>query len=1220
MTDRAALSARPEPLPFDFARTPLSPARTLIEASAGTGKTFALAGVVLRLALDGGSLVPDDAPPEAADLPDLRRLLVMTFTEAATQELQDRIRAALRGALRAARGEPIPEAVRPLVEPILEHAPEPERHAARLQAALDRVDEAAVTTIHGFCRRALAQFAFEAAEPFDTTLEDNLKPLRRRAAADVWAALTHADPWLAHLAVAKGWALGDLLALQERAARFPGTRLRPEAKPLADTLADLRDAAARLGAVLDPEALLPAVRACDWNRGKPLGEDPAGTLARVAAFAAGRDFGGLEAVEACTPEAVVAQGTKRSNAQKEALARLAAEPAFVACGAVVEAVGAVRLALVHAFVTRISVQLDDIKRRRRLVGFDDLLGRLRDALEAEATGPALAEALRGTFAVALIDEFQDTDAVQFAIVERVFSGRPLFLIGDPKQAIYAFRGADLHVYLRAQRTAEARFALGTNFRSCDGLVRGVNALFGLAPRPFFFPDITFEPVRAHRPAPRLAGDDRPPMVWWRLDADRPLSKGQAKEQIARGIVLEIQRLLSDGMTLGDRPLVPEDIAVLVRTNDQARQLQALLREAGVPAVVGKSGDVRESEEAEELERLLHAVAQPHDEGLLRAALATRLWGQTATDLVELDADALAEHRATLEQALRRWRRRGLRAAVNVLLERLGTAERWLALPGGERRLTNLRHLLDLLHEHEQREAASPEDLLHVLHTRTDTLGGGRDQTELRLESDARAVQLVTVHSSKGLQYPIVFLPSLWDVAWKTTDEARPLVHAPDGVEMHVEEVGEDGAAARAAFEAETMAELVRLAYVALTRAAERCYVAWGHINGAADSALGYLLADHDDASGELVAFARARRAAARGADPSAVLDALVDAAPDCIAVEPLPSQPRPRLASTASRDASRSPRILSPSAGDRLDSPWRPVSFSAWASGRDANPARPDLAAGLDEPRSAPREPVAEAGLHAFAAGPVPGRCLHELLQFTDFAARLSPPEDPAKAEGVALAETERIGRTLARYGLDRPARHRAPISPHAEAVALLDRVAGTPLPGLDVPLGAIPREQLAAEWRFVLPIGRTSPAALAEAFRRHAGTPLDRYADTLDRLSARAADGFLTGLVDLLACHDDRWFVIDWKSNHLGPRAEHYTGEAMARAMEEHHYLLQYHLYLVALHRFLRSRLGAAYDYETHVGGALYVFLRGLDEAGAGVYADRPSADLIAALDAALR
>jgi exodeoxyribonuclease V beta subunit len=1198
--------------PFEYWATPVAPGRTLVEASAGTGKTFAIAGLVLRLVLDGDWLAARPGGP-----PDLRRLLVVTFTRAATEELKTRIRAALRAALRASRGEDVPEKLLPLVAPLAELLARPGAED-RLLSALDRVDEAGVFTIHGFCKRVLEQAAFESGTPFEAEfVEDgDGSALRHRAAADAWARIAHADPLLAALAVRRKWTADALAEHHKATAEFPGISILPETPPLADCLGALRVHIEALRHAWDPGEIAELLAGLAWTKKACFTPDSdaerIAAIARVAAFPDDPDA--VETVLAFAPAGLDDALHKSNKVNKERRAAIDAHRGIRACGAVADALATLGHSLARSFIDEVATRITAIKERRGLLTAGDLIRRLHASLHAPDTGPGLAEGIRGQFAVALIDEFQDTDPLQYAIFRTAFDGQPLYFVGDPKQAIYGFRGADVHAYLRAQAEADRPFTLGTNWRSTAGLVDAVNAVFHVPRRPFLFDGIPFRPV-AWSPANetcRLCGDDKPPLVWWRVPAvegKRP-NKGDAAAELVDAVVCEIRRLLAGDMTIGGRPLAAGDIAVLVPNRYDAQDVLKALHKAGVPAVYSGTSDIRESAEMAEAELLLHAIAVPTDERALRAALATELWGWSATRVATLDSDdaQLDELRHRLRDWQRAWRRHGVLHVLARFQQEEGVADRLLSFADGERRMTNLRHTVELLHEIEAAADRSPEDLLHWLRHRHDQTLASRDRVELRLERDDEAVQITTHHSAKGLEYEVVFLPFLWATSQRETKkQATVLARTDEGVRYDLGSPESDRL--ERLRQADSLAEHVRKVYVAMTRARERCYVAWGGVNTSEFSGLAYLLTAHDADGDDLAAHVESARHKAKSCDPLAPLTALAEQFPELMVVEPLPCEmPASRPVDTAEAVPELRVRALPEDAHRRVQTPWRPASFTSWAAGGSTEVEH----ATTDEPEPAvrPAETV-ETGIHAFPRGTTAGNCLHEILEHAD----LSRPED----EDFEERNRVDVHKTLAKYGLLKPRRRRPLVDSEAEALALVKRVATTPMLGGE-PLSACDRRALSMEWRFVFPLGRVAPAALADAFRAHAAPPFGgAYADALAALSNHAVDGFLAGTADLVAYHGERWWIVDWKSNHLGPDAEAYDAGALARAMVDHHYGLQLHLYAVGLHRYLRARLGARYDYDRDMGEAIYVFLRGLGDEGAGLFCHRPPRALIDALDALL-
>ncbi|MCC6774265.1 MAG: UvrD-helicase domain-containing protein, partial [Gemmatimonadaceae bacterium] len=803
--------------------------------------------------------------------------------------------------------------------------------------------------------------------------------------------------------------------------------------------------------------------------------------------------------------------------------------------------------------------------------------------------------IRTRFGAALIDEFQDTDQTQFPIFSHAFAGCPLFLIGDPKQSIYRFRGADIHAYLRAASASERRYTLLQNFRSTADYVQAVEQLFTRASDPFLVSeqDIPFPRVSAAldlAPPRGLASDGRGAMEWWWIDGGlgktkKSVSKEDAVRLAVREVTNEIVRLHADGVQYGT-------IAVLTRSNDEAKLVKASLDRARVPAVIAGDADVLQSEEAEELSRMAAAIAAPHDGRAVRAAMATRLWGSDATEIAgTLDTNGV--HEAAWSMITERfmtarelWRTRGIAAAFGELLAERRAAERLLALPDGERRLTNVRHGPELVHEGWTTEGIAPEGFTAwVARERMVINTPGR--RELRLETDSDAVQVLTIHKAKGLQFHIVFCPMLWQSYPPRDGPLGVRVALVDDGETAVLDVGTSRIGERqAASVIEDQAENLRLAYVALTRAVHRCYVTWGEIGqqGAGDSALGYLLRTPEgtvrrETLADLVA---------RSGGVMTLRDVAAEA-------------PRAVASTQRAVAATATPRALQLATG-QLES-WRMTSFSGLIMGAHSDEGR-DVADPLMVPERG-EEPVPASGFRAFPAGRQAGIALHDIFEALDF-----------RRAGDARAR-DLVRRTLGRYGLvDDESLAAGRVD---DVVAMLETVCRAPIPDAGFALAQVPMRATLREWRFDLSVATPSARRIADALEAHGSPHARAYARLVRVLRDSVVGGYLTGVVDLAFEHEGQWWLMDWKSNQLGAADDDYAPPALDAAMRTAHYTLQYHLYLVALHRHLLLRQ-PGYDPAAHWGGVAYVFLRGVAGVGAhGWFRDRPTPALLDALDVAL-
>ncbi|AEJ99702.1 TPA: exodeoxyribonuclease V subunit beta [Klebsiella pneumoniae] len=1159
---------------LDPLRLPLIGER-LIEASAGTGKTFTIAVLYLRLLLGLGG---EAAYPRAISV---EELLVVTFTEAATEELRGRIRSNIHE-LRIAclRGE----SDNPLYSALLAEIADKDDAAKTLLLAERQMDEAAVFTIHGFCQRMLSLNAFESGMLFEQQLIEDESRLRYQACADFWrrhcypltrdiAAVIH-DVWKGPRDLLKSldrWLQGE--APQLKSPPAPNETLAERHQQIIARIDSLkqqwREQVGEIEGVLENSGL----DRRKFNRG-----NQGKWMEKVNAWAQ------EETLSYQLPDAL------EKFAQSFLLERTKAggEPPVHPLFSAVESLLASSLTLTDLVLARAMVEIRDAvareKRRRGELGFDDMLGRLDEALRGDS-GETLASAIRQRFPVAMIDEFQDTDPQQYRIFRRIWRRQPetaLLLIGDPKQAIYAFRGADIFTYMKARGDVAAHYTLDTNWRSSPGMVGSVNRLFSLSDNPFMFHEIPFLPVKAaaKNKGLRFTVDaaDVPAMNVWLMPGDT-VGSGDYQTFMAQLCATQIRDWLSAGqrgralLWRGEtsRPVQASDITVLVRNRLEAAQVREALQTLGIPSVYLSNRDsVFETLEAQELLWLLQAVLAPERENTLRSALATSMFGLTALDIENLNQDeqawdALVEEFSEYRQI---WRQRGVMPMLRALMTARHIAENLLATRGGERRLTDILHISELL-----QEAASQLESEHALvrwlaqHIAEPDSNAASQQ--MRLESDKHLVQIVTIHKSKGLEYPLVWLPFI--ARFRKQDQA--FYHDRETFAA-VLDLGQDEASLELA-EAERLAEDLRLLYVALTRAVWHCSLGVAPLSsrksGNSDfhlSALGWLLQAGEamDAAG-----LAARLADFCHGDIALQIPGELDLTP-----WQAPAATIPRL---SARELQR-----------RIADDWRVTSYSGlqqhgFSGGQDLLPRLDVDAAGVgevvEEPQLTP---------HQFPRGAAPGTFLHSLFEELDFT---QPVPEGWMAEKLQLS------------GFDA---QWAPV-----LTDWLGGVLKTRLPGPDIALNQLAARDKQVEMAFYLPIAQLLTAERLDALIRQYD-PLSADTPPLDFRQVR---GMLKGFIDLVFRHEGRYYLLDYKSNWLGEDREAYTRPAMEQAMRAHRYDLQYQLYSLALHRYLRHRL-ADYDYDRHFGGVIYLFLRGMDgqEGGQGIFTTRPVRPLIDGLD----
>jgi exodeoxyribonuclease V beta subunit len=1146
---------------------------TLLEASAGTGKTFTIAALVTRLVAE------QDVQ--------LSEILAVTFTRMATGELRERVRNHLVSAEEGLRrlldrselsGEARLGGATPAGDDVLAllakgTAAELCERQRRLARALAGFDAATITTTHGFCQLVLASLGVCGEVAEGATLLEDPRDLVEEVVNDlfVWRAL--------------GW--GEL--------------------PLR------RKEALRIGL---------AVAA---NPGTPLGPAP---------------------------------GTTPSGRRR-------------------------RLAdLVRSEVSRRLLDAN-------LLTYDEVLVRLKETLSEGPRCEAACTRLRERYKVVLVDEFQDTDPVQWEIVRNAFGtgATTLVLIGDPKQAVYAFRGADVHAYLRAARLADEaggrRFTLGENWRSDQALLSAYDAVFN--PLNFGHAEIPYREVMAsaaHR-EPGLEGAPVPQALRARvvhsqdhrtlrgnLTAQGDIRKPEAVKWVAKDLAADVVSLLRSTACLVTwqpgtvephrRKVRPGDVAVLVRTNDQARTVHRALHSLGVPAVLAGTDSVFSGEQrapspaAAAWLRLLEALEQPASRPRAVAVALTPFVGMSADEV----AAAGEETWEGLHSRLHRWaatlRQHGT-AALFRTISAEGLTPRVLAGQDGERELTDLGQVAELLHLEGTSGQASPSALHAWLARRSEEAGDDGAEAEersRRLESDAEAVQVLTVHRAKGLEFPIVYCPYLWDAGWQATRGGPVVYHDHDDGERMLDVGGPEGEQYEQHYQAqcaEERGEDIRQLYVALTRAKHQAVIWWARAWRCESSPLGRLLMFRE-ADGSVPPSGRYTP---KDSDVHARLMELASRAPGCISVERCGTANQERYAGPGPGEAVP----LRAAAFERcVDLTWRRTSYSGVTSGvHEAVAGAHELVGSEPEEPGTTDEPVtgqAIGPLLASAVQPIEqvsgpsawlrdvtcpmgdvtrgrdlGTFVHRVLQRVDFAAG-----DLAHELAVAI-DAERAFR---------------PMGPEQTGALVegLDAAIRTPLGQMayGTSLRDIARQDRLDELGFELPLaGGESPTSqvpideVARLFARHVepGSRLAAYSARLvDPMLATGLRGYLTGSLDMVfrsqrngAGDKTRFFVVDYKTNWLGDdrgplSAWHYRQDALEEEMCRAHYPLQALFYLVALHRYLRWRL-PGYEPERNLGGALYLFVRGMlgpgtpvvDGHPCGVFAWQPPIALVSEL-----
>jgi exodeoxyribonuclease V beta subunit len=1074
----------------------------LIEASAGTGKTYAISNIYLQLLVEGHLSAEE--------------ILVVTFTKAATDELKGRIRGRIVGALTTFSGNGGGD---DFLNDFMAKATDRESAHRKLMNALRSFDLAAIFTIHGFCLRMLHNHAFESASLFDTGLIEDQTEVLSEIVDDFW-----------------------------RRTFYP----------------------------MDPNVFKATAREISRK-----------TL--------------LELAKKCVsnPLLAIVSGTMTKQGIREAP----------------DSTGSSIVSLRRQFIDYVRRESARRKRAENVRSYDDLLMDLFRALEGTG-GKELARSIQRHYKAALVDEFQDTDPLQYKIFREIYGGSDgaLFLIGDPKQSIYSFRGADIFSYMEAVNDVDTQYTLGKNWRSAGGLIRAVNTIFGEKANPFVFTSFTFQPVEQGDTEESWGlvvngTQDRSPFKIWfmkRQQGKKNIAKGIARTHAGKAVADEIVTLLSNGkegrVLVYGRPIHAGDIAVLVSTNWEAREMLRVLQDARVPGVIYSSESIFGSHEAMEIERILIAVLEPANESNVKAALATDMMGVSGDDLAafledERTWDGWVE---TFESYRSLFMSKGFIAMARTMITRERIKQRVRAFPDGERRVTNILHCVELLHGASIEKKLGPEGLLKWFQeNRIKENDSEADEYQIRLETDEKAVKIVTIHKSKGLEYPIVFCPFFWGGAEKGKSNLV-VYHDRARANEPTIDIGfpanEDG---KRSMEHERLAELIRLLYVTLTRAKYRCYLVWGAINGSETSALVYLLHYQPQARqtlnlAELKDFMNGLNDGQMEKD----IERLVEKSEEAIELMkvPVPSglvyePPFPETETLKCREFS----------GD-IEIDWRTTSFSSIVSGRDLLAEAPDRDK-TTEGESPPMVPEpGESGRHVisifdFPRGARAGTCLHDIFEHIDFS--LASPDDAQRL----------ITEKLSGYGFDEQ---------WSDLVyETVVNVLSAPIMGGgdSFSLSHLTPFKKLHEVEFYAPLDLITASKLGKIYRSHRGQKItDSFTALIEGLAFKPHKGMLRGFIDMIFHYGGRYYLVDWKSNFLGDSIEDYRQEKLDEVMEKELYILQYHIYAVALHQFLRLRVNN-YHYHDHFGGVFYLFLRGINpERGSeyGVFFNKPEYDLI--------
>lgn len=1174
---------------FDIIHTGLS-GHTIIEASAGTGKTYTISRLFIRFLLEY------EYKPSS--------ILIVTFTDAATQELRERIHSLLRETIDAFTSGVSTD---PFLVAFINRL-DPKKSLEILQNALHSFDTIAIHTIHGFCQRILFEYTFESGMTFGATIITDQTDLLREVTNDFWRRnFYHESDLFISYAIENGLSpqkLRDLISTIGKNAL--NLRIIPEITEFNTTNEE--------AIFLDHYKQI--TDSWENNRGEIIQLLNSGNL-RGIKYSAKIISEMIQSFDAMCKSPVKStslfpkfvnftQTCITGNTKKNCQVPL--HPFFSQCETFLQISENLQklferksVAIKHRFCNLAIQELTGKKKIKGLLYFDDLLLNVYNALKSD-NAPLLIESLRKSYKVALIDEFQDTDPIQYEIFSSIFAKpAPMFLIGDPKQSIYSFRGADIFTYLKAFSKVDHRYTLSKNYRSDPGFLSALNTVFHCNKNPFIYDQIMFTDAIAGKDENSeklyVNGVLQPNLNFLFIDQNAPEFKGSDKTSaISKYIASKIYHLLTENTCINSKKLSPSDIAVLVRTNNEAAAIQNALREHTIPSLIDSGGSVFETLEAIELEMLLRALLEPNRTDRIKAVLSSSLFGYNCIEI-----DNLTHDQRTFETLIHRfilyhdlWHEHGFAFMFRSFLSREKIRQRILSFHSGERKLTNILHLAELLHIQEQYTSGMIGLHSWLVEKLTDSSTHVPDEEILRLESDRHAVQIVTIHKSKGLEYPVVFCPFLWH-----NSEISParkndpyLFHDPNNQNHPTMPIGPDEIETyRGLAEKEILAENMRLLYVALTRAKSACYTVWGKLNSSESSALSYLL-HGQDITDPFVSSIKAR----------------ISTLPDDAIINTLSSlsnlNPNIGLETSVNfeqglfTEQNADPESLSfTQFQSEIPEQWRISSFTSLTK-KAAAGEMPDYDSELYETVQLPIDETSEEkNIFTFPSGSVAGTFLHEILEKTDF-------EKYDKS-----SHNQFICERLHYYGFEE----------HWSGVIgdLLHTIFNTPLDQSNkLKLADINRQHCLKEVEFYFPLNEINPSKISTVLTNSSQTDLFSSEYCGDGLNFSPTHGFIKGFIDLVFFWKDKFYLLDWKSNNLGSSHDAYRESNLTEEMKKSHYNLQYLLYTVALNRYLSLRY-PGYKYNKHFGGVFYLFLRGMQtDSKTGIYYDLPRAEAIMELD----
>jgi exodeoxyribonuclease V beta subunit len=1176
-------------------------ARAIIEANAGTGKTYTIVALFLRLLLEKELKVDE--------------ILVVTFTNKAASELRERILESLRTAKLVLSGEN--ETNDAFLRELLEKTVDKEDAVKVINQAILNFDDSLISTIHGFCQKILREEALLAGSSFDAEISRQDSQLDE-ATEDFWreyvADNSSTEPGQYKLEVLYNLKKGNSDSAHPDTLKKVLNDLFK--KPYAEVEGEvMKDVDRYLKEIISLRKNLKGSwdENLEFIRKEFLDND----LSRFSQYAEGRilkmdnflksPLHGCEVIDQLKyfkwsylddDSNLTSKGTKKPQFCN--FFELIDEYSDL-----ISDIEKVRTTVLLEAYSKINERRINLKKESETYSYDDLLIRLRDVLTVGSNADNLTRKLRKRYSVALVDEFQDTDPVQYKIFDKIYPANSvdssLLMIGDPKQAIYTFRGADVYAYLKAKNELQGEvYTLQDNYRSSEGVIEGVNALFGASDFPFLDEQIEYNPSGVgmeHLSQQFLQNGKQVPGIHFTVYEPFQTGKDDLRYYSVHQTVREICEVLEDpSLQIFDeelevmRRVKPGDIAILVAKNRDAEKVKHELKKIGLSAVTYSREKVLESFEAIRIKLLMESVLDPESSSKAGNLLVSGFFGFDGDHLYKAGDDEafLTQLFEILNQLNEIWYSKGFYAMIRHLLFKHESLHHFSAQPDSERVLTNLFHLADICAKAEQEQALSMGELYHWFLNEMKQAEDDDEKTQL-LESDQKLIKILTVHTSKGLEFPIVFCPFLWEGTRKEKgDEFNEYHDQKNRLKINVDFRKDANTEIVQKSILESVSEEVRKTYVAITRAKYQCRIIWGshtesHLSGMGGIILGkkFIEENIDNKLGQKD----------KQISTTKFIDSISEIQAqhtDFISIKKF-SEYYQREEPVMMSDELDTIPDFQPYSGPVQIQPGRRLdSFSSLSShGGDAS--QPDYDQTLESYVSFLQdssEQQRKQSIFTFPKGAKAGTAIHKLFEHEDF-------EFAAADQTNLIPIAEEV---LDQYNFDKKW--------SGVLQKMMRDVTGSTTGDLD--LSQVKRDDEIREMEFHFPSSDLQLDEILEIIRNSPQTHKNK-----SRLQ-----NYLTGFIDLTVRQDGKYYILDYKSNYLGDHNEDYEPAKLKREIESANYDVQYHIYTVALKKYLTTRI-PNFDYDRDFGGVAYLFVRGMRaDSNNGVWKVKPEKEVIDRLE----